>query len=307
MSYEAARNEWSKDEGNWVTGCLAAEADNWRHIDSAAFSARSKSPGWLAGYLKCQGRPAVDAWYNSDIGKTTREFWTATPGRAQAMGCVLGGGNGVLPVGDVSSLPEGMQSTAGACEFGVGAATAVVALGEAGVGVWRGLKNMRPMPRPALAGVTADGRTAVMAGDEASLANSFSKPMEARARGGGDPARISGGNPRHVNGAIAEEKGWDAALKSGHEPIQGPGKVSEKGPDFITFDPKSESVVVWDAKYRSSGKGYPKSLSPTKLKAWMPEVRKAVEALPDEALRAAASEALENNRVTGEIFKWPPK
>ncbi|ABS26524.1 RHS repeat domain-containing protein [Anaeromyxobacter sp. Fw109-5] len=304
MKYQAVLNDQNADAGNWLQGCAAGEVDDWRNIDGAAFNASSHSPQWLAGYVKCNARPVSDAVYNSDVAKNTREFWTATPARAHVMGCALGGGNGVLPVGDVSGLPASMQSTAGACEFGVGAATTVMTLGEAGVGVWRGLKNIRPMPKPALAGVTADGRTVAAGAEGLSAAERFPKNMEARA---GGPTRISGGNPRHVNGAIAEEKGWNAALKGGHEPIQGPGKVSEKGPDFITYDPKSESIVVWDAKYRSSGKGYPKSLPPKKLKAWMPEVRKAVEALPDEALRAAAKDALENNRVTGEIFKWPPK
>lgn len=144
-----------------------------------------------------------------------------------------------------------------------------------------------------------------MRAEEASAVERTS--MHAEARAPGSDGRISGGDPRHVNGAIAEDKGFRAAIKSGHEPIQGPGKVTEKGVDFLTYDPKSESIVVWDAKYRSSGKGFPARLPVTKLKAWMPEVRRAVEALKDEELKAKALDALQNNRVTGRIFKWPPE
>jgi RHS repeat-associated protein len=194
MAYEAARNEWSKDEGNWLTGCLAAEADNWRHIDSAAFSARSKSPAWLAGYMKCQGRPVADAWHDSDIGKTTREFWTATPGRSQTMGCFIGGVNAITPVGggDVNDLPASMQQSAGMCQFAVGGATLGVMLVEQGPGALQKLKDpcKALKSEPALAAATADGRTVAVAGKEVSAAESVPTNFKATGRSG-----RSGGEP----------------------------------------------------------------------------------------------------------------
>jgi hypothetical protein len=149
--------------------------------------------------------------------------------------------------------------------------------------------------------VTPGGQVLGVADD---LAPGQKVPLTAEARAK-DPSRIAGGDLRHVNGALGEEHGWRSALADGHRPIQGPDKVSARGPDFITYNPETRSVVVWDAKYRGPGGRYPKTLPAKQLKSWMKEVRSAVDALEDADLRHLATEALENGRLTGEIFKWP--
>ncbi|WP_181107128.1 hypothetical protein, partial [Xanthomonas arboricola] len=60
---------------------------------------------------------------------------------------------------------------------------------------------------------------------------------------------LSGKNLKHVNGSIGELRGYQAAVDElGHVGIQSPGKVTAPGPDYITFDKSTGSVVVWDAK-----------------------------------------------------------
>jgi len=119
--------------------------------------------------------------------------------------------------------------------------------------------------------------------------------------------RVAGSDVRHVNGAIAETRGYHAALDSGQMGIQRPGKVTSPGPDFITYDPQSKFIIVWDAKYRVSGTGYPTSLSATTLRQWIPDVRDAINALPEGPFKWQVSNALESGRVSGSIFRWPPK
>jgi RHS repeat-associated protein len=185
MRYQAGRNDNNKDQGNWAQGCAAGLADNWKNLDGGAMEAGNHSPEYLAGYVRCQGAN-LDSYRNSAIAKNTREFWTATPERAGAMGCVLGGGSALSPVGgDVNNLPSNMQSSAAACQFGVGAATAVMTAGELGVSGYRALKNFRPPtgPAPAFAGISNEARS-VAAAEEASAAERMPTGFEARARGG---------------------------------------------------------------------------------------------------------------------------
>ena len=184
MRYQAGRNDNNKDQGNWAQGCAAGLADNWKNLDGGAMEAGNHSPEYLAGYVRCQGAN-LDSYRNSAIAKNTREFWTATPERAGAMGCVLGGGSALSPVGgDVNNLPSNMQSSAGMCQFGVGAATAVMTAGELGVSGYRALKNFRlPMgPAPAFAGISNEAR-GVAAAEEATAAERMPSHFEATKRG----------------------------------------------------------------------------------------------------------------------------
>lgn len=246
MAYQAILNERNRDEGNWLQGCAAGEVDDWRNLDGAALNSSSHSPQWLAGYMRCNARPVSDAVYNSDAAKTTREFWTATPARAQVMSCVLGGGNGVLPVGGVNGLPASMQSTAAMCEFGVGAATAVVTAGELGVSGYRALKNLRPPsgPAPAFAAVRTDGRAAVVA-DEVSAAERIPTSFEARAHDTGSkpPAATKAG--RGSEDASASNSG------------RAPWGITKEGTTRVVEHPrfgkfyKAKSDGLWWSKDRA--------------------------------------------------------
>ncbi len=147
--------------------------------------AGTHSPEYLAGYVRCQGAN-LDSYRNSAIAKNTREFWTATPERAGALGCVLGGGSALSPVGgDVNNLPSNMQSSAAACQFGVGAATAVMTAGELGVSGYRALKNFRPPtgPAPAFAGISSEARGVAAAAEEASAAERMPGQFKTSKRG----------------------------------------------------------------------------------------------------------------------------
>ncbi|AZF03126.1 filamentous hemagglutinin N-terminal domain-containing protein [Pseudomonas sp. R5-89-07] len=108
-----------------------------------------------------------------------------------------------------------------------------------------------------------------------------------------------------LNGAIGEARGWSQAIESGQTPISGPGKASLPGADYITYDPSSRSVIVWDAKYRAPGGSYPTSLPDSKLQAWQSEIINSVKNMPEGSAKAAAESALKAGRVEGRIFKWP--
>ena len=116
----------------------------------------------------------------------------------------------------------------------------------------------------------------------------------------------SGRSPyTEINGAIGEAQGWRSALESGHVPVASPGKTSVSGPDFITYDPSTRSLVVWDAKYRAPGGSYPSSLPASKLQSWQSNISDAVKNMPAGADRIAAEKALRTGQVEGRIFKWP--
>nr|WP_244157231.1 filamentous hemagglutinin N-terminal domain-containing protein [Pseudomonas argentinensis] len=117
--------------------------------------------------------------------------------------------------------------------------------------------------------------------------------------------QISGGNIRHINGALGEAHGWKNALDSGHVPIKAPGKVTAPGVDFVTFDPKSGRVVLWDSKYRGPGGSYPSSIPESKLKSWTAEARAAVVQMPEGAMKNRILESLDKGKVDAKVFRWP--
>ncbi|WP_137936092.1 polymorphic toxin-type HINT domain-containing protein [Chitinivorax sp. B] len=117
---------------------------------------------------------------------------------------------------------------------------------------------------------------------------------------------LSNSKLSHINGTIGELRGYQNAIENlGHIGIAAPGKATARGADFITFSVDAEKIFVWDAKYRGPNGIHPTTLSPEKLKRWMPEVRSAIENLPDGPLKDAATSALQKGNVGGAIFKWP--
>jgi hypothetical protein len=104
----------------------------------------------------------------------------------------------------------------------------------------------------------------------------------------------------HLNGAIAEELGWQDAISNGEIGIQGPGKVTAPGPDFITYNRETGSINLWDA---TAGKT-PKQLPVPEY--WMPEARAAVASYTGP-YAAEIQQALANGQVDTLIFRYIPK
>jgi hypothetical protein len=52
---------------------------------------------------------------------------------------------------------------------------------------------------------------------------------------------------------------------------------------------------------------YPTSIPEHQLNKWTPEVRDAIERMPDGPAKDAARDAFENGRVVDAIFRWPPE
>jgi RHS repeat-associated protein len=121
----------------------------------------------------------------------------------------------------------------------------------------------------------------------------------------GGVERIAGSKLSHINGAIGEAHGWRNALEAGHIGIQSPGKVTAPGADFITYNPQTQNIVVWDAKYRGPGGSYPSSFPATKLQKWMPGVVEAVKNMAPGPARTAAERALLSGKVIGQLLRWP--
>jgi hypothetical protein len=120
-----------------------------------------------------------------------------------------------------------------------------------------------------------------------------------------DDGRVGANAPlNHLNGAMAEQLGWQEALSDGEIGIQGPGKITAVGPDYITFDPEADTINVWDAKYSSSGR-FPSGLSASKLAAWNPQVAAAV-ANYSGPYATEIQEAFANGQVAGQIFGYSP-
>ncbi len=116
--------------------------------------------------------------------------------------------------------------------------------------------------------------------------------------------RLAGSNVNHINGAIAEQHGWQRALQDGHIGIKPPGKVTSKGPDFITYSRKDDLIMVWDAKFRSGG-NFPSSISASKMNKWMPYVEDAIKNMPAGEAKTWAERALKNGNIRGKLFPWP--
>jgi hypothetical protein len=100
--------------------------------------------------------------------------------------------------------------------------------------------------------------------------------------------------------AIAEELGWRDAISAGEVGIQGPGKVTTAGPDYITYNPKTDEITLWDA---TAGKT-PKQLPVPEY--WMPEARAAV-ASYNGPYAAEIQQALVNGQVDTNIFRYTPQ
>ena len=114
-----------------------------------------------------------------------------------------------------------------------------------------------------------------------------------------------GSNILHQNGTIGEFHGYQYATHDlGQEGIEPPGSVTAPGPDFITYDPKTDEVVAWDSKYRGEGGKYPANVPATKLANWLPDVRDAVNNLPPGPLRDNALNALNNGGYGGSIYPY---
>jgi RHS repeat-associated protein len=108
----------------------------------------------------------------------------------------------------------------------------------------------------------------------------------------------------HLNGAMAEELGWESALDAGNIGVQGPGKITAVGPDYITFDPTTNQIVVWDAKYSSNGSFPSGSISSAKLTSWNAAIGDAVNNYTGPGA-AAIKQAYANGAVVGQYFKYP--
>ena len=116
--------------------------------------------------------------------------------------------------------------------------------------------------------------------------------------------KLAGSDIRHLNGSIAELQGYYIATQNGEVGIQAPGVVTASGPDYITYDPESQTINVWDAKYSSSGK-WPNSVQGFKSEKWLDEVEEAINNLDDLDLKNEILDAFKNNRIDWQIFKWP--
>lgn len=120
----------------------------------------------------------------------------------------------------------------------------------------------------------------------------------------GSYEKISGSNLRHLNGAIAEKQGYNQALANGEIGIQEPGKVTASGPDYITFNPKTQTVNIWDSKYSSTGK-WPNSAKGFGSKSWLNETQQAINSISDPVLKQQVQAAFDNGNINWQIFKWP--
>ncbi len=88
--------------------------------------------------------------------------------------------------------------------------------------------------------------------------------------GGTTVETLAGGNINHINGSIGELHGYQDAINNGEIGIQAPGKVTASGPDFITYNPNTGRVNIWDSKYSSKGK-WPKTAEGFGTKKWLDE------------------------------------
>jgi YD repeat-containing protein len=94
------------------------------------------------------------------------------------------------------------------------------------------------------------------------------------------------------------------ALDEGQIGILKPGKVTANGPDYLTFDPNTGQVVVWDAKYSSSGRFPSGSIPSSKLADWNAAVQDAVNSYTGPSADAL-KQALANGAIRGEYFPYP--
>jgi hypothetical protein len=100
--------------------------------------------------------------------------------------------------------------------------------------------------------------------------------------------------------AIAEELGWREAVSDGEIGIKGPGKITTGGPDYITYDPETDTINLWDATAGKTPKQVPVP------EYWMPEARTAVRAYTGP-YATEIQQALSNGQVDVNIFRYIPQ
>ena len=119
--------------------------------------------------------------------------------------------------------------------------------------------------------------------------------------------RLSGSNRNHVNGSIGEHRGWYDSLDNNEVGIIAPGHVTAPGVDYATYDADEDRIILWDAKYRAPGGNYPSAVPVSKIPKWTAEVNEAIQRMPESRMKSNMENALKNNQVDAQIFRWPKK
>jgi hypothetical protein len=123
---------------------------------------------------------------------------------------------------------------------------------------------------------------------------------------GSKPEVLARSKLEHQNASIGELQGYWRAQARGEIGILDPGPTTSPGrPDYITLDLNKREIVVYDSKYRGPGGSYPSGVPPSKLQSWLPQVRKAIEAMPNGPMKTRALQALQQGKIRGEVSKWP--
>ena len=116
--------------------------------------------------------------------------------------------------------------------------------------------------------------------------------------------KLAGRYIKHINGSIGEIQGYNAAIQDGEIGLQEPGVVTASGPDYITYNPDTGYINVWDAKYSSGGR-WPTSAKGFGSEEWLSEVEEAINRLGNSDLKDEIKNAFENGKIDWKIFKWP--
>ncbi|WP_371375258.1 VWA domain-containing protein [Sporomusa aerivorans] len=116
--------------------------------------------------------------------------------------------------------------------------------------------------------------------------------------------KIAGSDIRHLNGALAETHGYNKALAEGEIGIQSPEKITATGPDYITYNPKTQTITVWDSKY-SLNQNWPNSAKGFESEKWINETKNAIDNIQDSDLREQVKDAFKNGKIKWQLFKWP--
>ncbi|WP_194909670.1 RHS repeat domain-containing protein [Catenulispora rubra] len=113
----------------------------------------------------------------------------------------------------------------------------------------------------------------------------------------------AGADYRHQHAAAAEEMGWQESLAKGEIGLIGPSKVNGPGPDWVTYDPTTGKIKVYDSNW--SSKGDYKTFPDNKMggpKGWMDKwVKPAVDSYSGP-YAADIQQALVNNDVEGVVY-----
>ena len=239
-------------------GCKSGESIGGCIATGAAVGAVTGLAGYGVGkLLSVAGKAAVGA-----LGRT---------GFGQALGkAVSSGGSRAL-----SAVRAGASRALSAVQSG-----ASKALGAVRAGASRAMGAVREGASRAISAVRAGATRAVSA--VRSAASKLFGPREELSEEDRalqtalDNGRVNGNAPAgHLNGAMAEEIGWQRALSNGEVGIQGPTSVTSNGPDFLTYDPARGRINVWDSKFSSSGR-FPSGISASKMSSWNQDIATAV-------------------------------